>query len=55
MRKVVLTTAQELYDKLLNTYKTKYDQFKKAYKERIKVQNVPKNLPIKLLKKFATI
>ena len=47
-RKVGLTTAHELYDKLLNIYKTQYDKLKKAYKKRIKVQNIHENIPIDL-------
>ena len=40
-RKVVFNTALELYNQLLNIYKTQNDQLTKAQKKRIKVQNVP--------------
>ena len=43
----MLDTALELY-KVLNIYKTQYDKLTKAQKKRIKVQNVPDNLPIDL-------
>ena len=45
---VVLTTAHELYDKLLNIGKSQYYKLKRAYKKRIKVQSMPENLPIGL-------
>ena len=38
-------TALKLYNKLLNIFKTQYDRPTKAKKKRIKVQNVPENLP----------
>ena len=44
----MVTRAHELYDKLLNIYKTQYDKLTKAQRKRIKVQNVPENLPIDL-------
>ena len=44
----MVTRAHELYDKLLNIYKTQYDKLAKAQRKRIKVQNVPENLPIDL-------
>ena len=44
----MLDTALELYNKLLNIHKTQYDKLTKAQKKRIKVQNVPENLPIDL-------
>ena len=40
--------ASELYDKLLSIYKTQYDKLTKAQKKRIKVQDMPENLPIDL-------
>ena len=40
--------AFELYDKLLNIYKTQYDKLTKAQKKIIKVKNIPKNLTIDL-------
>ena len=45
---VVLTTAHELYDKLLNIGKSQYYKLKRAHKKRIKVQSMPENLPIGL-------
>ena len=45
---VVLTTAHELYDELLNIGKSQYYKLKRAYKKRIKVQTMPENLPIGL-------
>ena len=47
-RKVVIDTALELYNKLLNIYKTHYDKLTKGKKQRMKVQNVPENLTIDL-------
>ena len=47
-RKVVLVKASELYNKLLNIYKTQYNQLIKAQKKWIKVQNVFENLPFDL-------
>ena len=44
----MLNTALELYNKLLNIYKTQYDKLAKAQKKRMKVQNVPFNLPVDL-------
>ena len=44
----MLNTAYELYEKLLNIYKTQYDKLTKAHKKRLKVQNMPENLPIDL-------
>ena len=44
----MLNTALELYNKLLNIYKTQYDKLAKAQKKRMKVQNVPCNLPVDL-------
>ena len=44
----MLDTALEWYNKLLNIYKTQYDKFTKAHKKRIKLQGIPKNLPIDL-------
>ena len=44
----MVTRAHELYDKLLNIYKTQYDKLTKAQRKRIKAQNVPENLPIDL-------
>ena len=40
----MLNTAFELYNKLLNIYKTQYDKLTQAQKKSIKVQNVPENL-----------
>ena len=37
----MFNTALELYNQLLNIYKTQNDQLTKAQKKRIKVQNVP--------------
>ena len=45
---VVLTTAHELYDKLLNIGKSQYYKLRRAHKKRIKVQSMPENLPIGL-------
>ena len=45
-RKVVIAKASELYDKLLSIYKTQYDKLTKAQRKKIKVQNIPQNLPI---------
>ena len=42
-RKVVIT-ASELYDKLLNIYKTLYDNLSKAHKKKVNVLNKPKKL-----------
>ena len=44
----MLNTTLELYNKLLNIYKTQNDKLKKAQKKMIKVQNAPENLPIDL-------
>ena len=44
----MIDTALELYSKLLNMYKTKYNKLTKAKKKTIKVQKVPENLPIDL-------
>ena len=44
----MIAKASELNDKLLNIYKTQYDKFTKAQKKRIKVQNIPQNLPMDL-------
>ena len=44
----MLNTALEFYNKLLNIYKTQYYKLTKAHKKRIKIQNVPENLPIDL-------
>ena len=44
----MLDPALELYNKLLNIYKTQYDKLTKAQKKRIKVQNILQNLPIDL-------
>ena len=44
----MVARAHELYDKLLNIYKTQYDKLTKAQRKRIKAQNVPENLPIDL-------
>ena len=35
-----------MFNKLLNIYETQYDKFKKANKKRIKVKNMPEDLPI---------
>ena len=45
---VVLTTAHELFDKLLNIGKSQYYKLRRAHKKRIKVQSMPENLPIGL-------
>ena len=47
-RKVVLDTALELYNNLLNIYKTQYDKLTKAKKKRIKIQNLRENVSIDL-------
>ena len=47
-RKAVFDTALVLYNELLNKYKIKYDKFPKAYKKRIKTQNMPENVCIDL-------
>ena len=47
-RKVMFDTAHELYNKLLSIYKTQYDKPTKAQRKKIKVQNVPVNIPINL-------
>ena len=47
-RKVVMTKASELYDKLLSIYKTQSDNLTTAHKKRMKVQVIPQNLPIDL-------
>ena len=44
----MLDTALGFYSNLLNIYKTQYDKLSKAKKKRIKVQDVPENLPIDL-------
>ena len=44
----MLTTAHELYDKPLNIYKTQQDKLKKVYQKKMRVQNIPENLPIDL-------
>ena len=44
----MISRAHELCDKLLNIYKTQYDKLTKPQRKRIKVQNVPENLPIDL-------
>ena len=44
----MLDTAHELYNKLLNIYKIQCGKLTKAKKRRIKVQNMPENLPIDL-------
>ena len=44
----MLGIALELFNKLLNIYKTQNDKLKKAQKKGIKDQNVPDNLPIDL-------
>ena len=44
----MLAIASELYDKLLNIYKTEHDKLTKAQKKRINVQNIPENLPCDL-------
>ena len=44
----MLDTALELFNNLLNTYKTQYDKLAKAQKKRIKVQNVSENLTVDL-------
>ena len=44
----MLDTALGLYSNLLNIYKTQYGKLSKAKKKRIKVQDVPENLPIDL-------
>ena len=41
----MLVTASQLYDKLVNIYTTQYDKLTKTQKKRIKVQNMPENLP----------
>ena len=46
----MVTRAHELYDKVLNIYKTQYDKLTKPQRKRIKVQNVPENLPVDLYK-----
>ena len=46
----MLDTALELFNKLPNNYKTKYDKLPKAHKERIKFQNLPENLSIVYMK-----
>ena len=47
-RKSVIAKAFELYDKLLSIYKTQYDKLTKRQRKRIKVQNIPENLPVDL-------
>ena len=47
--KVVFTTASELYDKLLNIYKTENDKLTKAKKKRINVQNRPEKFPANIV------
>ena len=47
-RKLGIDTLLELYKKLLNIYKTQDDKLAKAQKKRIKVQNLPENVPIDL-------
>ena len=44
----MLATASELYNKLLNTYATQYDNFWKAQKKKIDVLNKPGNLTLDL-------
>ena len=39
-----MITASELYDKLLNIYKTLYDNLSKAHKKKVNVLNKPKKL-----------
>ena len=47
--KVVFTTASELYDRLLNIYKTENDKLTKAKKKRINVQNRPEKFPANIV------
>ena len=44
----MLVKSYELYDKLRNIYKSQYDKLTKVQKKRIKVQIMPKSLPIDL-------
>ena len=44
----MLDTALELYNKILNVYKTQYYKLTKAQKKRKKVRNMPKNLSINI-------
>ena len=44
----MIAKGSELYAKLLRIYKTQYDNLTKAQKKRIKVQNMPENLPFDL-------
>ena len=44
----MIAKASELYDKLLSICKTQYDKLTEVQKKRIKVQNIPQNLPIDL-------
>ena len=45
LKKVVLVAASGWYDKLVNIYTTQYDKLTKTQKKRLKVQNMPENLP----------
>ena len=42
----MLATVHELYDKLLNIYKTQYDKLKKTNKRKIKVEDMSKVNPL---------
>ena len=45
-KKFVFDTALELYNNLLNIFKTQYDQLTKSQKKKIKAKNIPVNLAI---------
>ena len=48
-KRIVVTDKNlELYNKLVNICKTKYDKLTKARNKKIKFQNVPEHLPIDL-------
>ena len=44
----MLDTALELYNNLLNIFKTQYDKLTKSQKKKIKAKNIPVNLAIEL-------
>ena len=46
----MIAKAFELYDKPLSIYKTQYDKLTKAQKKGIKVQNIPENLAIDVIR-----
>ena len=47
-RKLVMTKASELNEKLLSMYKTQSDNLTITQKKRTKVQSIPQNLPTDL-------